>query len=196
MPPRQPLSAARAAELLSGGGGSGASLFAAIPSDVDPECQQLLQKLTKKDALTRQKALQSLTARFEQLDADALQHVPAQWLLHYPRLVLDPSRCAMCFPRRSLTTHIHLHRHVRLQAAVALQRLVAGLHKGLAPHLRDLLPHWLLSCNDPYRAAATAARDALAELLPRADRRAAAVAMAAEPVRGMHLWYLSISPSY
>lgn len=73
--------------------------------------------------------------------------------------------------------------HVRLQAAVVLQRLVQGLHKGLAPHLRDLLPHWLLSCNDPYRAAATAAGDALTQLLPREDRRAAAIAMAAQPVR-------------
>ena len=90
--PSQPLSAARAAELLSNGAASGASLFTAIPSDIDPECLQLLQKLTKKDALTRQKALQALAARLEQLDADALQNVPTQWLLHYPRLVLDPSR--------------------------------------------------------------------------------------------------------
>lgn len=100
---QQPLSAAKAAELLNSGSQSSQafSLFASAPSHLDPQCQQLLKQLTKKDALTRQKALQALNLRVStQLDADALQLLVPQWLLHYPRLVLDTSRyysiCTQC----------------------------------------------------------------------------------------------------
>ncbi len=98
----QPLSAAKAAELLNKSssivGQSSSftpSLFAAAPLHLDPQCQTFLKQLTKKDALTRQKALQALNQRVTQLDEDALQLLLPQWLLHYPRLVLDTSRCVV-----------------------------------------------------------------------------------------------------
>lgn len=75
-------------------------------------------------------------------------------------------------------------RHVRLEAALCMQHVANILHKSLAPHLRALLPHWLLSCNDPYRPTATAAHTALTTLLPRPEKQTAAVVMARTEVGG------------
>ncbi|KIZ02284.1 hypothetical protein MNEG_5679 [Monoraphidium neglectum] len=138
-----PPPAAAAASAAAAAGGD-----PALPGALDSEIAQCLRHLSKKDATTKLKALQTLgdLAR-RRPAADAAAALPP-WGYHFKRLLMDPAKS------------------VRSEACATMGALAAAVGKALAPQLRALLPPWWGATFDPYADVAAAARRTLAEAFP------------------------------
>ncbi|KAH9309396.1 hypothetical protein KI387_037307 [Taxus chinensis] len=108
--------------------------------DVNGEVAQHLRRLSKKDPVTKIKALTSLGILFRQNAASDLYHIVPQWVFEYKRLVQDNGR------------------QVRQAAHDAMANLAVTIGRGLAPHLRSVMGAWWLGQFDPYTEVAEAAR--------------------------------------
>ncbi|PRW55988.1 E3 ubiquitin- ligase listerin [Chlorella sorokiniana] len=136
------------------GDGSGARAAAAIiPADLDGELAQQLQKLSKRDATTKLKALQALRALAKDKPASDLQAALPSWAYLFGRLVMDGSRA------------------VRAEACHVTAALAAAVGRGIAPLLKSLLPPLWLAQFDAYGEAAAAARGAFAAAFPAAAKQ-------------------------
>jgi hypothetical protein len=138
-----PPPAAAAASAAAAAGGD-----PALPGALDSEIAQCLRHLSKKDATTKLKALQTLgdLAR-RRPAADAAAALPP-WGYHFKRLLMDPAKS------------------VRSEACATMGALAAAVGKALAPQLRAMLPPWWGATFDPYADVAAAARRTLAEAFP------------------------------
>ncbi|KAL4457478.1 hypothetical protein ABPG75_012343 [Micractinium tetrahymenae] len=155
---------AAAAPRAGGGSGGGeppapaaVRAGAIIPADLDGELSQQLQKLSKRDATTKLKALQALKALAKEKPAADLQAALPCWAYLYGRLVLDNSRA------------------VRTEASHVSAALAAAVGRGIAPLLRSLVPSLWLAQSDGHGEAAAAARAAFAAAFPAAAKRRDAV---------------------
>ncbi|KAK9831453.1 hypothetical protein WJX81_006515 [Elliptochloris bilobata] len=179
----KPSSAARAAELLGQGGGSAAFGFggfsgaqplgarpeavpgggaearpaepALTPGDLDSEMLQHLRRLSKRDPVTKLKALQALRELVPARSRAELEAFLPAWAKAYARLVMDNDRA------------------VRTEASAVLGALAAGVGRGLAAALRPLAGPWWLAQFDPAAEAARAARGAFQAAFPGARQREA-----------------------
>ncbi|KAH8259572.1 hypothetical protein KR026_006780 [Drosophila bipectinata] len=106
---------------------------------IDPQTQIILRKLSKKDPMTKKKALQELHELIEQSDVDSLKNILPLWPKYYLNLASDPEH------------------NVRELTQTVLQLLMAKCKKAMAPYLKLLVPVWLGSRFDTYAPAASIA---------------------------------------
>ncbi|GLJ37723.1 hypothetical protein SUGI_0766400 [Cryptomeria japonica] len=126
--------------------------------DVDGEVAQHLRRLSKKDPVTKIKALTSLSSLFRQCSASDLCQLVPQWVFEYKRLVQDNNR------------------QVRQTAHDAMANLAITIGRSLAPHLRSLMGAWWLGQFDPYTEVAEAARRSFQAAFPVQEKRLEALA--------------------
>ena len=50
---------------------------------------------------------------------------------------------------------------MREHAQIAFEQLITQCHRDIAPHLKSLMPHWLMAQNDTYALVASSAKKAL-----------------------------------
>ncbi|XP_017072343.1 E3 ubiquitin-protein ligase listerin [Drosophila eugracilis] len=106
---------------------------------ISPQTQIILRKLSKKDPMTKKKALQELQELIEQSDVEALKNILPLWPKYYLNLASDPEH------------------NVRELTQTVLQLLMAKCKKAMAPYLKLLVPVWLGSRFDTYAPAASIA---------------------------------------
>lgn len=151
---KKPSSSGRSAELL--GGATGFVGFSALhdlgyvpaasqgtytdDSTISAEFRVTLRKMTKKDSTTKIKALQEFEVLCQNGDQESVLTALPFWPRLYAKLTVD------------------VERRVREAVQVAHGALVAQVGKQLAPHLRSIMPVWILSMVDPHSPVAAAAR--------------------------------------
>ncbi|GAB4820968.1 hypothetical protein N2152v2_008014 [Parachlorella kessleri] len=126
---------------------------AIIPADLDGELSQQLQKLSKRDATTKLKALQALGQLVKEKDVGDIKQAVPPWAYLYGKLVMDNSRA------------------VRAETSQVMGALAAALGRSLAPFLRSLVPSWWLGQFDTHVDAAAAARTGFVRAFPAAKQR-------------------------
>ncbi|XP_068219475.1 E3 ubiquitin-protein ligase listerin isoform X2 [Palaemon carinicauda] len=156
---KKPSSSGRTAELL--GGATGFVGFSALQdlgyvpaasqgiltddSTISTEFRVTLRKMTKKDATTKIKALQEFEALCGSEDLESVKSALPFWPRIYSKLSVDTER------------------RVREAAQVANKAIVIQVGKHLAPHLRAVMPTWLLAMVDPHTPAALTSSKAFQE---------------------------------
>ncbi|KAJ3299483.1 hypothetical protein HK104_008755 [Borealophlyctis nickersoniae] len=155
----QPAASSRAAELLGTGfGGFGISSGLApttfgASSDGDfaqvaPQLKVIFKKLSKRDSVTRVKALEELCVYLSTAEVDEIQQMLPAWPKLYNRLGIDADR------------------RVRESTGAAHLSLVQKARKHLAPYLKELIGTWLCLQFDPAKDVGKAAADALQTAFP------------------------------
>lgn len=126
-------------------GTAGNSSATILPSSLDgnytinAQFQVVFKKVTKKDPLSRRKALNEFMNLIEESTLDDIKPVLMLWPNFYTSLANDDDA-----PVRELTQ-------------ISLQLLVSKCQKHIAPHLKKLVPVWLGSQYDDHSPAAKVA---------------------------------------
>ena len=132
-----------------------------IDATVDSELRQTLRRLSKKDAVTKQKALIELMALVDSKTTEALLGALPFWPALLSRLAIDEDwRVRECSHRVS-------------------GALGTRLGRELLPHLRHLVPWWLAGQCDPYEPVACAAEAAFTSIFNSEQRRCQATKLSA-----------------
>ncbi|EDV97987.1 E3 ubiquitin-protein ligase listerin [Drosophila grimshawi] len=118
-------------------------------ASIDPQTQIILRKLSKKDPMTKKKALQELHELITDSDLDALKNILPLWPKYYHNLAND------------------VEHSVREQTQLVLQLLVSKCKRAMAPFLKQLVPVWLASRYDSYAPAASIASNSFRETFAR-----------------------------
>ncbi|XP_051902759.1 E3 ubiquitin-protein ligase listerin isoform X2 [Hippocampus zosterae] len=109
---------------------------------VDAEFRLVLRKLSKRDVVTRLKAVQDFGSMCQERGAEDVKGVLPYWPRIYCKISVDHDR------------------RIREATQLALEQLVLKVRRSLAPFLKSLMGHWILSQCDTYTPAASAARRA------------------------------------
>ncbi|XP_044298639.1 E3 ubiquitin-protein ligase listerin [Varanus komodoensis] len=162
----RPSSSGRAAELLAKergtvpgfiGFGTSSSDLGYVPavqgaeeidSLVDADFRMVLRKLSKKDVITKLKAMQEFGTMCKERETDIVKGVLPYWPRIYCKISIDHDR------------------RVREATQQAFEQLILKVKKHLAPHLRSLMGHWLIAQCDIYSPAASAAKVAFEKAFP------------------------------
>ncbi|MED6284146.1 listerin E3 ubiquitin protein ligase 1, partial [Characodon lateralis] len=154
----RPSSSGRAAEVLAREGGAipgfvgfdttVASELSYVPAVhgaeeidnlVDADFRLVLRKLSKRDVVTRLKAVQDFGAMCQERDAEEVKGVLPYWPRIYCKISVDHDR------------------RIREATQQAFEQLVLKVRRSLAPFLKSLMGHWILSQCDTYTPAASSA---------------------------------------
>jgi hypothetical protein len=122
-------------------------------SGLDGEATALLKRAQKRDATTRCRALESLHARLCDLGADTRAALLPPFLFVWRKLQFDASK------------------QCRLLTCKCAGALCSGLHKRMAPHVKQAMRVWMLCLHDADAEVASAASSALSLAFPDADKR-------------------------
>uniref|UniRef100_A0A3P8VKB1 E3 ubiquitin-protein ligase listerin n=1 Tax=Cynoglossus semilaevis TaxID=244447 RepID=A0A3P8VKB1_CYNSE len=106
---------------------------------VDADFRLVLRKLSKRDVVTRLKAVQDFGAMCQERDASVVKGVLPYWPRIYCKIAVDHDR------------------RIREATQQAFEQLVLKVRRSLAPFLKSLMGHWILSQCDTYTPAASAA---------------------------------------
>lgn len=127
----------------------GFSLVEQMPDTFDAsissQYQLTLKKLTKKDPMTKKKALQEFIDLINGSEVEELKMILPLWPKFYHNLASDPEH------------------NVRELSQAVQQLLVSKCKKAVAPYLKQLVPVWLASQFDNYAPAASIARASFSE---------------------------------
>ncbi|KAI8637415.1 hypothetical protein BD408DRAFT_424529 [Parasitella parasitica] len=110
-------------------------------ADLDPELVVILKKVSKRDTVTKLKALEELEA-YLQLNRNVVGHILHNWVAMYSKLVLE------------------VDRRVRLVANQVHALITVNAKKKLAPLLKEFVGPWLLSMKDQSKDVAKTAQNA------------------------------------
>uniref|UniRef100_A0A8D3CI19 E3 ubiquitin-protein ligase listerin n=1 Tax=Scophthalmus maximus TaxID=52904 RepID=A0A8D3CI19_SCOMX len=110
-----------------------------IDNLVDADFRLVLRKLSKRDGVTRLKAVQDFGSMCQERDAEEVKGVLPYWSRIYCRISVDHDR------------------RIREATQQAFEQLVLKVRRSLAPFLKSLMGHWILSQCDTYTPAASAA---------------------------------------
>lgn len=110
-----------------------------IDNLVDADFRLVLRKLSKRDAVTRLKAVQDFGAMCQERDSEEVKGVLPYWPRIYCKISVDYDR------------------RIREATQIAFEQLVLKVRRNMAPFLRSLMGHWILSQCDTYTPAASAA---------------------------------------
>ncbi|XP_034745446.1 E3 ubiquitin-protein ligase listerin [Etheostoma cragini] len=110
-----------------------------IDNLVDADFRLVLRKLSKRDAVTRLKAVQDFGFMCQERDSEEVKGVLPYWPRIYCKISMDHDR------------------RIREATQQALEQLVLKVRRSLAPFLKSLMGHWILSQCDTYTPAASAA---------------------------------------
>nr|XP_057943089.1 E3 ubiquitin-protein ligase listerin [Doryrhamphus excisus] len=113
-----------------------------IDNLVDADFRLVLRKLSKRDVVTRLKAVQDFGSMCQERDADDVKGVLPYWPRIYCKISVDHDR------------------RIREATQLAFEQLVLKVRRSLAPFLKSLMGHWILSQCDTYTPAASAAHRA------------------------------------
>nr|XP_055064559.1 E3 ubiquitin-protein ligase listerin [Misgurnus anguillicaudatus] len=119
-----------------------------IDNLVDADFRLVLRKLSKRDAVTKLKAVQEFGAMCQEREPDIVKGVLPYWPRIYCRISVDHDR------------------RVREATQQALEQLVLKVKRNLAPYLKSIMGHWLISQCDTYSPAASAASVAFNAAFP------------------------------
>uniref|UniRef100_A0A671QUJ3 E3 ubiquitin-protein ligase listerin n=1 Tax=Sinocyclocheilus anshuiensis TaxID=1608454 RepID=A0A671QUJ3_9TELE len=108
----------------------------------------VLRKLSKRDAVTKLKAVQEFGAMCQERQPDVVKGVLPYWPRIYCRISMDHDR------------------RVREATQQAFEQLVLKVKRNLAPYLKSIMGHWLISQCDTYSPAASAASAAFQAAFP------------------------------
>lgn len=143
----KPSSSAKAAEMLTKvpnysfgtdmpSIGKGTFLEESFDSNIDPDFRMSLKKLSKKDTLTKSKTLDELKNLIDSKSQDDCISIVSYWAKSYTKLSIDYDRRI-----RELCQQTH-------------EKLCAKVNKHLAPHIKTIMPYWLMAQCDSHSAAA------------------------------------------
>ncbi|XP_017273716.1 E3 ubiquitin-protein ligase listerin [Kryptolebias marmoratus] len=110
-----------------------------IDNLVDADFRLVLRKLSKRDVVTRLKAVQDFGSMCQERDAEEVKGVLPYWPRIYCKISVDHDR------------------RIREATQLAFEQLVLKVRRSLAPFLKSLMGHWILSQCDTYTPAASAA---------------------------------------
>lgn len=110
-----------------------------IDNLVDADFRLVLRKLSKRDVVTRLKAVQDFGAMCQERDAEEVKGVLPYWPRIYCKISVDHDR------------------RIREATQQAFEQLVLKVRRSLAPFLKSLMGYWILSQCDTYTPAASAA---------------------------------------
>uniref|UniRef100_A0A7N9AUP0 E3 ubiquitin-protein ligase listerin n=1 Tax=Mastacembelus armatus TaxID=205130 RepID=A0A7N9AUP0_9TELE len=110
-----------------------------IDNQVDADFRLVLRKLSKRDVVTRLKAVQDFGSMCQERDAEEVKGVLPYWPRIYCKISMDHDR------------------RIREATQQAFEQLVLKVRRSLAPYLKSLMGHWILSQCDTYTPAASAA---------------------------------------
>ncbi|XP_022063447.2 E3 ubiquitin-protein ligase listerin [Acanthochromis polyacanthus] len=110
-----------------------------IDNLVDADFRLVLRKLSKRDVVTRLKAVQDFGSMCQERDAEEVKGVLPYWPRIYCKISVDHDR------------------RIREASQQAFEQLVLKVRRSLAPFLKSLMGHWILSQCDTYTPAASAA---------------------------------------
>uniref|UniRef100_A0AAY4AEF5 E3 ubiquitin-protein ligase listerin n=1 Tax=Denticeps clupeoides TaxID=299321 RepID=A0AAY4AEF5_9TELE len=163
----RPSSSGRAAELLARDGagvpgfvGFGASTSGdpgyvpaihgaeEIDNLVDADFRLVLRKLSKRDSVTKLKAVQEFGTMCHERDSDTVKGVLPYWPRIYCKISMDHDR------------------RVREATHQAFEQLILKVRRNLAPYLKSIMGHWLIAQCDTYSPAASAANVAFQAAFP------------------------------
>ncbi|KAM3869223.1 E3 ubiquitin-protein ligase listerin [Diretmus argenteus] len=119
-----------------------------IDSMVDADFRLVLRKLSKRDAVTRLKAVQEFGSMCQERDAEVVKGVLPYWSRIYCKISVDHDR------------------RVREATQQAFEQLVLKVRRSLAPFLKSLMGHWMVAQCDTYTPAASAACQAFHAAFP------------------------------
>ncbi|XP_064613366.1 E3 ubiquitin-protein ligase listerin-like [Liolophura sinensis] len=173
----KPSSSSQAAELLAAaggggfhtgfigfGGGAGAAAFVPVSqalededSGLDPTFRVTLRKLSKRDAVTKLKALQEFSALCADTSEEAVKAALPFWPKIYNKVSVD------------------VDHKVREASQQAMAAIASRVGRNLAPHLKSIMGCWLLCQCDTYPTVATAAQQAFSSAFPPAKQSDAIV---------------------
>lgn len=104
--------------------------------NISPQYQVVFKKVTKKDPLSRRKALNEFIQLVEESNIDDIKSVLVLWPNLYMNLANDNDA------------------NVRELTQLSLQSLILKCQKAVAPYLKQLVPVWLSAQHDFYIPAA------------------------------------------
>lgn len=110
-----------------------------IDNLVDADFRLVLRKLSKRDVVTRLKAVQDFGSMCQERNAEEVKGVLPYWPRIYCKISVDHDR------------------RIREATQQAFEQLVLKVRRNLAPFLKSLMGHWILSQCDTYTPAASAA---------------------------------------
>ncbi|XP_068188141.1 E3 ubiquitin-protein ligase listerin [Antennarius striatus] len=110
-----------------------------IDNLVDADFRLVLRKLSKRDVVTRLKAVQDFGSMCQERDAEEVKGVLPYWPRIYCKISVDHDR------------------RIREATQQAFEQLVLKVGRSLAPFLKSLMGHWILSQCDTYTPSASAA---------------------------------------
>ncbi|KAM4544479.1 E3 ubiquitin-protein ligase listerin [Odontesthes bonariensis] len=110
-----------------------------IDNLVDADFRLVLRKLSKRDGVTRLKAVQDFGSMCQERDTEEVKGVLPYWPRIYCKISVDHDR------------------RIREATQQAFEQLVLKVRRSLAPFLKSLMGHWILSQCDTYTPAASAA---------------------------------------
>ncbi|XP_030373651.1 E3 ubiquitin-protein ligase listerin [Scaptodrosophila lebanonensis] len=116
-----------------------------LDANISPQTQIILRKLSKKDPMTKKKALQELLEVISESELDTLKSILPLWPKYYYNLAND------------------IEHNVRELAQTVLQLLMSKCKRAMAPYLKQLVPVWLASHFDNYAPAASIACNSFRE---------------------------------
>ncbi|XP_056103772.1 E3 ubiquitin-protein ligase listerin [Rhinichthys klamathensis goyatoka] len=119
-----------------------------IDNLVDADFRMVLRKLSKRDAVTKLKAVQEFGAMCQERQPDVVKGVLPYWPRIYCRISVDHDR------------------RVREATQQAFEQLILKVKRNLAPYLKSIMGHWLISQCDTYSPAASAASAAFQAAFP------------------------------
>ncbi|XP_062870283.1 E3 ubiquitin-protein ligase listerin [Trichomycterus rosablanca] len=119
-----------------------------IDNLVDADFRLVLRKLSKRDVVTKLKAVQEFGAMCQERDSDTVKGVLPYWPRIYCKISLDHDR------------------RVREATQQAFEQLILKVKRNLAPYLKGIMGHWLIAQCDTYVPAASAASVAFQAAFP------------------------------
>ncbi|KAK9968251.1 hypothetical protein ABG768_002585 [Culter alburnus] len=119
-----------------------------IDNLVDADFRMVLRKLSKRDTVTKLKAVQEFGAMCQERQPDVVKGVLPYWPRIYCRISVDHDR------------------RVREATQQAFEQLVLKVKRNLAPYLKSIMGHWLICQCDTYSPAASAASAAFQAAFP------------------------------
>ncbi|XP_030648417.1 E3 ubiquitin-protein ligase listerin [Chanos chanos] len=119
-----------------------------IDNLVDADFRLVLRKLSKRDAVTKLKAVQEFGAMCQERESETVKGVLPYWPRIYCRISVDHDR------------------RVREATQQAFEQLILKVKRNLAPYLKSIMGHWLIAQCDTYPPAASAANVAFQAAFP------------------------------
>ncbi|KAF4800729.1 hypothetical protein TURU_041137 [Turdus rufiventris] len=119
-----------------------------IDSLVDADFRMVLRKLSKRDVITKLKAMQEFGMMCKEREAEVVKGVLPYWPRIYCKISLDHDR------------------RVREATQQSFEQLILKVKKHLAPYLKSIMGYWLIAQCDTYSPAASAAKVAFEKAFP------------------------------